>query len=209
MVTVTVPLVWFTFLHLSHDVVDNNFSSTCFVPFVHSYLLPVALMERRAPFIFIRFGRRAERFQVGGRWQRRGRRPLECPRCAAAFDHEFQLEEHEAWHLRQPHQCPWPGCPYSSSRRGTLRHHWKTHLANGYRFCADGSGWRSAETDLIAPFEDFSRADSGMYTRDLQMIHRQLTIGMFKRDAALLRNVIAQADKMAGELHQRQTGPPA
>jgi hypothetical protein len=148
----------------------------------------------------LRSGRQAYYYMAGGRWQHRGRRPLQCARCGKECDFDFEMEEHEAWHLRQAHHCPYPDCPYTSKRRGTMKHHWKGHLANSYRLCADGGGWRSAETDLAAEFIP-GDGTSEKYTRELAMVHRMLTTGLFARDAAGLRNALVQAEEQVANIH--------
>ena len=51
----------------------------------------------------LRSGRKAYYYMASGRWQHRGRRPLQCARCGKECDFDFEMEEHEAWHLRQAH----------------------------------------------------------------------------------------------------------
>ena len=152
-----------------------------------------------------------KRVHVDGRWQRTGRSMLKCETCGKLCSTEYDLESHAAKHLSESHQCPWPSCSYKNNRRGPLKLHWKGHMAQSYRLCADGVG-RKGETDLIGHFHTIGVGASEMYTPQLHKIHTELYNAIWlklkPRSAEeqgiyinQLENALSNARAMAAEVH--------
>ena len=152
-----------------------------------------------------------KRVHVEGRWQRSDKAMLKCKLCGKLCSTEYEFEKHQAKHLAAPHSCPWPGCPYRNTRRGPLKLHWKTHMSQDYRLCADGVG-RNTETGLIGHFHTLGIEASGRYTPELYKVHSELYALIWTKHKTrspedlnmyiqAVENAVGNAKAMAAEVH--------
>ena len=112
-----------------------------------------------APDRGLRAARQRERQAHGHAGSARTRR-CSSASCAAALQHGVRVREAPGEAPGGAAQLPWPGCPYRNTRRGPLKLHWKTHMSQDYRLCADGVG-RNTETGLIGHFHTLGIEASG------------------------------------------------